>query len=105
MVCAGIEIVTNMSIGGLLSYPNTCDFYFYAKLMAAFFIILSFILFKRDEAKLAKGDMISSMGVSAIAVIFISLIGTLLNIIPREVFIEIMIAGMIFIVLWIIKKQ
>lgn len=104
MVCSGIEVITDNTLIGILSYPNSCDFYFYAKLLAAFFIILSFILFKNDEAKLAKGDMISSLGVSAIATIFLSLIGTLLNIIPREVFIEIMVAGMIFISIWLIKK-
>lgn len=104
MACPGLETITDQSVIGILSYPNLCDFYFYAKLMAAFFVILSFILFKRDEDKLAKGNMISSMGVAAIATIFISGIGTLLSIIPREVFIEIMVAGFIFIVLWLIKK-
>jgi len=44
------------------------------------------------------------MGISAIATIFVSLIGTLIKIIQPDIFIEIFVIGMIFIVVWLLKK-
>lgn len=104
MVCAGLETLVNDSITGILAFPTSCDYQFYAKLMAAFFIVLAFILFNADRDKLVKADMVSSLGVSAIATIFLSLIGTFLEIIQPDVFIEIFVAGMIFVVVWLLKK-
>ena len=104
MVCPGLETLTDMSITVLFSYPTLCDYYFYAKIMAGFFIILSFILFRIDEDRNRKGDFISSMGVSAMATIFLSVIGTSFGMIQPDVFIEILVAGIIFISIWIIKR-
>ena len=104
MVCAGLETLTDKSITGILAFPTSCDYQFYAKVMAAFFIILSSILFYRDKKEHRKADMISAMGVSAISTIFVALIGTFIKIIQPDIFIEIFVVGMIFIVLWILKK-
>ena len=103
MVCKGLEELTDQSIQGFLTFPLTCDHYFYAKMMAAFFIIISSVLFLRERDRVAKPDYLSALGVSAIATIFISLIGTLIGIITTDVFIEIFVIGMIFIALWIFK--
>lgn len=104
MVCKGLETLTDNSITGILAFPTSCDYQFYAKIMAAFFIILSMILYHRDKAQGRKSDMISSMGISAIATIFVALIGTFLKIIQPDIFIEIFVGGMIFIVIWFLKK-
>ncbi len=104
MVCAGIETLTDTSIVGILSYPTICDTQFYAKIMAAIFIILAFGLFMRDRERETKPDLISNLGVSSIAVIFLSLIGTLIGMIQQTIFIEISVIGMIFIVIWMLKK-
>lgn len=104
MVCGGLETLTDQSIKSILLFPTTCDYYFYAKIMGAFFIIIAFILYKAEQKKLVKADMISSLGVSALATIFISLIGTLVGFIQADIFIEILVVGIIFITLWIFKK-
>ena len=104
MTCTGIETLIDSSITGILAYPNTCDYYFYAKIMGAFFIILSLSLYYKDKERLTKSDMISCLGVSAIATIFVSLIGTFIKIIPSDIFIKIFVVGMIFIVIWVFKK-
>lgn len=106
MVCAGISNSTliDNSIAGILAYPNTCDYYFYAKMMGAFFIVLTLSLYFKDRERIVKSDMISCLGVSSIATIFVSLIGTLLQIIPSDIFIEIFVLGMVFIVIWAFKK-
>ena len=103
-LCPGIETLSDTSIVGILSYPTICDTQFYAKIMAAIFIILAFGLFMRDRDRETKPDMISAMGVSAIAVIFLSLIGTLIGFIQQTIFIEIFVIGMVLIVIWMLKK-
>ncbi len=105
MVCAGLDPEIYTGISGFLAYPTSCVPQFYAYIMGAIFIILSFILYNREKEdnRVLKPDFLSSMGVSAIAVIFISLIGTLLGIITSEIFIEILVLGIIFIAIWIFK--
>jgi len=103
-LCPGIETLSDTSIVGILSYPTLCDTQFYAKIMAAIFIILAFGLFMRDRDRETKPDIISAMGVSAIAVIFLSLVGTLIGFIQQTIFIEIFVIGMILIVIWMLKK-
>lgn len=103
MVCTGLEILTDNTIIGILQFPTSCDYQFYAKLMGAFFVVLTFILFNREKEKLIKADMISCMGVSAIATISIALLGTFLKIIQADIFIEIFVIGVIFIVIWLLK--
>ncbi len=103
MVCEGLETLADNTITGILAFPTSCDYQFYAKIMGAFFIIISMILYNRDKDKIIKPDMISAFGVSAIATIFIALIGTLVKIIQPDIFIEIFVIGMIFIVIWMLK--
>lgn len=104
MVCVGIETLSDKSITGILSFPTICDPQFYAKIMAGIFIILAFGLFMRDRERETKPDIISALGVSAIAVIFLSLIGSLIGFIQTSIFIEIFVVGMIFVVIWMLKK-
>jgi hypothetical protein len=104
MTCAGFDPTISTGIAGFLSYPTICDHHFWAKILAGFFIILTFILFNRDKERLVKADMLSSMGVSALATIFIAVLGTLLGIISSDVFLEIFVTGLIFIAIWIFKE-
>lgn len=104
MVCSTFDPTTYSGIAGLLAYPTSCDYHFYAKIMGFIFIIFTFILFNQEKNRYLKGDLLSCMGVSAIAVIFISFIMSLLTIIQADVFIEIIVVGIIIIALWIFKS-
>ena len=104
MVCSGLETLIDNSITGILAFPTSCDYQFYAKVMGAFFLILSSILYFKDKDKFLKADMISAMGVSALVTIFISFIGTAIKIIQRDIFIEIFVIGIVFITIWLLKK-
>lgn len=104
MVCAGIDPTIHNTILKLLAFPTSCDHYFYAKIFAGFWIILTFILYNNDKRDgLIKPDILSAMGVSAIATIFLAVIGTLLTIVQGDVFIDILVAGLIPIIIWIFK--
>lgn len=105
MVCAGLEILGgNANITSLLTYPITCDYYFYLKFMAAFFIIIALSLYYKDKEKLVRADFISCMGVSGLATIFLALAGTLLKIIQKDIFLYIVVFCIIFVALWLFKK-
>lgn len=105
MVCAGLNSTLNEGISGILAYPTTCDYYFYSKIMVAIWIILTFILYhKEKDDNIPNPDMISCMAISSIAVIFIALTGSLLGIIQPEIFIEILVMGMVFVAIWYFKR-
>lgn len=104
MVCAGIESLNSTGITDLMSYPTTCFYHFWAIMMAGFFLIVAINLYNRDKEKQVKPDWISSFGVAGLATIFVSLAGTAVGIISRDVFIEIMVACLVFVVIWIFKK-
>lgn len=104
MVCDGLNATLNEGISGILAFPTTCDYYFYSKIMAGIWIILTFILYHKEKENIIKPDVLSCMAISSIAVIFISLTGTLLGIIQSDIFIEIFVMGMIFIAIWMFKK-
>lgn len=104
MACAGLETLTDQTITGILAFPTSCDYYFYAKVMFAFWLVLSAALFRGDKDRYLKSDYLSAMGVSAIATICVALAGTLVKIIQPDIFIDIFVVGMVFIVIWLIKK-
>ncbi len=102
--CNGLETLVDDTIVGILAFPTSCFYQFYALLMGALFIILTFTLKRVDDDKFIKSDTISAMGVSAIVTMFISLLGTTIGIIQPDIFIEIFVIGMIFVVIWLLKK-
>lgn len=104
MVCTGLETLADQTITGILAFPTSCYYQFYAMMMGVLFIVITFTLKAVDEEKFLKSDTISAMGFSAIVTIFISLIGTTINIIQPDIFIEIFVIGMIFVVIWLLKK-
>lgn len=105
MVCPGLEELTDTSLIGILQYPASCVHYFYAYIMIALWLILTLILFRRDQDKLGKGDFISSMAVSSIAIFFLATIGTGLEIITSDIFIEMLVAMSILVVIWMLRRD
>lgn len=103
MVCSGLEVLTDPTISSILAFPNSCDYYFWAKIMGAFWIILTLTMFFREKEIMVKPDIISCLGVASIATTFVNTIGTFLNIMPLDVFIKFTIVMVIFIGLWMFK--
>ena len=109
MVC---EIFTNINnIGDLLVWPTSCNYYIYLVVFVTIFITLSSILYYAQKEEQRRGDMISSMGVSAIAVILLALVGTLIKntdnipMMQRDIFLYIFASGIVFILIWFFKKD
>ena len=105
MACEGIEIVANEGLTGILSFPNTCDYYFFAKIMAAFFIVVTLTVYFYEKEKIGKSDILSCMGVSSIATIVVALFGTLLGLVETDIFTAIFVMGMLLVAIWVLKND
>lgn len=105
MVCQGIESLSNGTIADFMSYPTTCDVQFYGKIMGAIWLVLTLIIFYGERKREVKPDFLSCAGISALAVIIFSLIGTLLTIISTQIFLEILVLGGIFVIIWLIRDN
>ena len=108
MVC---EIFTDInSIGDLLVWPTSCNYYIYLVVFATIFITLSLILYNKQKESQIRGDIVSSMGVSSIAIIFLALIGTLIKntdnipMVQSDIFLYVFAMGIVFILIWFFKK-
>lgn len=107
MVCQGLDILGNApTIASFLAFPTNCHKYFYAEFLFAVFIILSYSLFTKDEQKIGKGDFISSTGVTGIVVIVLATLLTFFgnSVLPNDVYLEILVACLIFIFPWFLKR-
>lgn len=107
MVCQGLEIYgTEIGIAEILAFPNTCNYYFWAIILAFFFIVMTMILYNREREDFVKSDIISCLGVSALATILLSIPGTLTDpqIIEQDIFLFTIAFGVIFIGLWLFKR-
>ncbi len=108
MVCSAFTNIN--SIGDLLVWPTGCNYYIYLIVFATIFITLTLILYNRQKEREITGDLISSMGVSSIAVIFLALTGTLIKnsagipMVQQNIFLYIFAVGIIFILIWFFKR-
>lgn len=107
MVC---EMITIATISDLLVYPTGCDYYFYLKIFFAIFLVLVWTLYKVEKSVNPQtADLISSLGVSSIAIIILGLIGTLIKsaenipMIQTDILLYILAVSIPIILIWIFK--
>lgn len=96
-------------IADLLVYPTSCDYFFWAKILGGLFILFAILIYFSEKKILAKPDMISSMGVSSLAVFVLALIGTMIEstggypMVQQDIFIYVFAFTIIFVGIWIFK--
>lgn len=74
------EIISDiLTFGDLLVWPTTCDYYFWLKLLGAIMFIIGWVLYKAEEKRENRGDLIGSLAVSSIAIVVLASIGTLIK--------------------------
>lgn len=97
------------TIGDWLVYPTSCDYYFYAKILAGLFLLLTLSIFYTEKKILIKPDIISSLGVSSLVILFLAMIGTLITsssgipMIQQDIFIYVIAFTVIFVAMWFFK--
>ena len=108
MVCSAFTGIT--SIGDLLVWPTSCNYYFYLIVLIVILITLALILYGREKEELIRADLVSCLGVSSIGTIVLALIGTLIKnadgipMVQQNILLYVFAIGIIFIVLWFFKK-
>ena len=88
-------------ISELLALPNASYPFYWGLIMVGIFIIVSFSIYFRDKSLGKPGNLLSAMAVSSLAIIMLSTLGTLMNIITLDVFLPLLVAGLVIIALWI----
>ena len=91
-------------IGELLALPNTSYPFYWALIMIGLWVIISLTLYFKEKSLLGKGNLLSSMAVSAFAIIMLSTLGTLFKIITLAVFLPLLIGGLVIIAIWIFSS-
>lgn len=92
-------------IDALMALPNASYPYFWAWIMAAIWIIISSTLYFTERDRLGKGNLLSSMAVSCLAVILLATIGTVLTIISVDIMTYILVISAIIIGIWFFTKE
>lgn len=111
-VCSDLTVMgSNIGIVELLVYPTTCFYYTYAIIFFALFIVIALLLYNREREDIPKPDMISSIGTSATAVLFLALITTLIKtedgipMLQRDIFIYIFVIWIVLVAIWFFKRN
>ena len=112
MVCEDLSIMgSDIGMVEILIYPTTCFYYFYAVIFFALFIVIALYLYNKEREKFTKADMIGSLATSSTAILFLSLIGTLIKtssgipMVQNNIFLYIFAIWIILVSLWFFKKD
>ncbi len=100
-----LEGANATSIEGILSFPLTGDFWFWGEILLAIFVIITLFTFFEERARLGRGNLLSSFAIASLITIILSFIGTLFNIVTKEIFLIIIVFGIIFIVIWFVRGE
>ena len=92
-------------IGELLALPNASYPFYWALIMVGIFVIISLTMYFKEKSVGRPGNLLSSMAVSAFAVIMLSTVGTLFNILTLEIFLPLLVAGLVIIAIWIFSGR
>lgn len=91
-------------IGELLALPNASYPYYWVLIMIGLWIIISLTIYFREKELSTKANILSAMAVSAFAIIMLSTLGTLFNIITLAIFLPLLIGGLVIIAIWIFSS-
>lgn len=97
------DISGSGDIGALLSLPNSSYPFYWGLMMVALWFIISLTIFFKEKSLTTKGNMLSAMAVSSFAVIILSTVGTLFGIMTLEIFLPLLVAGLLIIAIWIMS--
>lgn len=96
--------VSGQGIGGLMSLPNSSYPWYWVIIMIALWLIFSLTMYFKEKSSNGRGNLLSSMAVSSFAILVLSTIGTLFNIITMQVFLPLLIGGLMVIAIWIFSS-
>ena len=96
---------------GFIKWFVYCDVYFYGKILLGLFLVLLLVSFFKDNEKIVKADMISTLAITSISITFLSFIGTLIvdsygtPMISNTIMIICLSLTLIFVSIWVLIKR
>jgi uncharacterized membrane protein YjjP (DUF1212 family) len=97
--------VNSSTIEGILTYPLTGDYYFYAKILFGLFTIFTLTLYFEEKARLGRSNFFSCMAISSIGIIVIAFAGSLIGIITNDILIISLVLTGILVVVWMLTSE
>ena len=91
-------------IGDLMALPNASYPFYWVVIMVGIWIIITLSMYFSEKELIGKSNLLSSMAISSFAIIMLSTIGTLFNIITLQTFLPLLIAGLVIIAIWIFSS-
>lgn len=105
MAVPQLQEINVTEISGLVSYPLTGDYYFWASILFAIFTILTLAPYFKEKFDVGKSNFFSHLAVSSIVTIVLSFLGTLFGMITNDIMITVLVLGSIFISLWYFQRD
>ena len=95
----------------LVVWPTGCFYYFWLVIFGVLFAVIAWALFLEEKNRRGEGEILSSLGVSATAIISIALAGTFIKnsldmpMIQTDIFLWVLAPGLVFILIWIFSRD
>ncbi len=99
-----LDNLTGDGIGELLALPNSSYPFYWVLIMVGIWVVVTLSLYFREKESVGKENILSSMAVAAFAIIMLSTLGTLFNILTLETFLPLLIGGLVIIAIWIFSN-
>ena len=101
-----LSVLTNSpGIGGLMKLPNSSYPYYWAWILGGIWMIMVLTMYFVEKDKTGRGKILSSMAVACLAIIFLSVIGTVLKIVSTEIMVYILVISFIIIAIWFFSTK
>lgn len=101
--------LSNLSSGDgiveLMALPNSTYPFFWTLIMIGIWIVISLSMYFKEKEDLRRGNLLSSMAVSAFGVIMLSTLGTLFNILTLATFLPLLVGGLVIIAAWLFSSS
>ena len=98
------NLSVNATIVDLMALPNSSYPFYWGLIIIGLWVIFSFTLYFREKDSVGKSNLLSAMAVSAFAMIILSTILTLTPILTMEIFLPLLIGGLLIISVWIFSS-
>lgn len=92
-------------IAGIMKLPTSSYPYYWAWILGGIWLIIVLAMYNREKEKIGKANILSSMAVACLAIIFLSVIGTVLGIISLEIMIYILVLSLVVIGIWFLSGK
>ncbi len=108
MPCSAISSI--IGFNGLLVWPTSCEYFFYLYILEFVFAFLMWSTYKADEKRIGKADLLSSAAISSLILVFLGVVGTLIQdtngvpMIQADILLIFIAQFIVLMVFWIFKK-